>query len=111
MFTETPNLKEFNLGQLSFSLPDNLDELQASLGGEGACVQVGYLLISIEEDRGFFSILFLCLFLLLFLRFISSSFSQEHPQQVYQRQLYHSFQLIAKMEPGFNLLFFISFFN
>ena len=48
------DLKEINLGQLSFSLPDNLDELQNSLGGEGACVQVGYSLISTTKDQGFF---------------------------------------------------------
>ena len=63
------DLKEIDLGQLSFSLPDNLDELQDSLGGEGACVQVGYSLISTEEDKGFLlSFLFISLFL-----FFSSS--------------------------------------
>ena len=58
------DLKEINLGQLSFSLPDNLDELQDSLGGEGACVQVGYSLISTEVDKGYLVIsLFICFFI------------------------------------------------
>ena len=56
------DLKEINLGQLSFSLPDNLDELQDSLGGEGACVQVGYSLISTTQDRGYL-VVFISLFL------------------------------------------------
>ena len=62
------DLKEINLGQLSFSLPDNLDELQDSLGGEDACVQVGYSLISTEDDGGFiFFFFFFSLYHVLFL--------------------------------------------
>ena len=63
------DLKEINLGQLSFSLPDNLDELQDILGGEGACVQVGYSLISTKVDKGY---LFISLFLIIFLLLFSS---------------------------------------
>ena len=50
------DLSEITLGDLTFSLPANSEELQNSLGGEGACVQVGYSLISTEDDAGnFFS--------------------------------------------------------
>ena len=40
-----------SIGDLSFTLPDNLNQLQEHLGGEGACVNAGYSLIG-EEDQG-----------------------------------------------------------
>ena len=46
------DLKEITLGDLTFTLPNNIQELQDSVGGEGACVEVGYSLISTENDRG-----------------------------------------------------------
>ena len=44
------DLTEITLGDLTFTLPDNIEELQESLGGEGACVRVGYSLISTVND-------------------------------------------------------------
>ena len=55
------------MGGLTFSLPDNIEELQESLGGEGACVNVGYSLISTENDEGiiyFFFIIGIVIYLL-----------------------------------------------
>ena len=53
------------LGDLSFSLPENLGELQDILGGIGGCVSVGYSLIDLQEAQSniflfffFFSLLF-----------------------------------------------------
>ena len=61
------DLREITLGDLTFTLPNNIQELQESLGGEGACVQVGYSLISTNEDEGyfyFFTLFFFYFFLL-----------------------------------------------
>ena len=38
----------FFLGGASFQLPNDLGELQEILGGEGACVSIGYSLITEE---------------------------------------------------------------
>ena len=47
------------LGDLSFSLPENLGELQDILGGIGGCVSVGYSLIDLQEAQSnFFSVFF-----------------------------------------------------
>ena len=43
-------MQTITLGNLTFTLPDNLDELQTNLGGEGACVQSGYSLINQNSD-------------------------------------------------------------
>ena len=40
------------LGGLTFTLPENLAELQESVGGVGTCVSVGYSLIDLQQDDG-----------------------------------------------------------
>ena len=42
------NLQFISLGGLEFQLPIN-EELQNNLGGEGACVQVGYSLVNTNK--------------------------------------------------------------
>jgi len=44
------NLQFIQLGELTFSLPTDLTELQENLGGEGACVAAGYSLITTETQ-------------------------------------------------------------
>ena len=43
------NLQSQNIGVASFQLPDNLEELQQVLGGEGACVPIGFSVIALED--------------------------------------------------------------
>ena len=47
------DLRTISLGDLTFLLPENLQELQESLGGLGGCVRVGYSLVGLE-DTGWF---------------------------------------------------------
>ena len=50
------------LGDLSFSLPENLGELQDILGGIGGCVSVGYSLIDLQEAQSNFFLFFFFFF-------------------------------------------------
>ena len=43
------NLQSQNIGVASFQLPDNLEELQQVLGGEGACVPIGFSVIALGD--------------------------------------------------------------
>ena len=43
-----------SLGKLSFSLPNDLTELQESLGGVGDCVQMGYSLMDTNNGGCFY---------------------------------------------------------
>ena len=52
------DLSIISLSDLSFTLPENIEELQQYLGGEGACIQVGYSLIDYPSEGDFFLILF-----------------------------------------------------
>ena len=53
----------FNTGSASFQLPTPLDELKEILGGEGACVPVGYSLLA-AQDGSYIYILFSYIFFL-----------------------------------------------
>ena len=49
-FDKLENLKVITIGNSVFTLPKSISELQDSLGGRGACVQVGYSLIDLVDS-------------------------------------------------------------
>ena len=48
--TVLEDLSTISIGEVSFSLPNNIQELQSYLGGEGACVYVGYSMIDMDNE-------------------------------------------------------------
>ena len=46
------NLREITIGQATFILPDNIQELEDILGEVGGCVPVGYSFIETLQDQG-----------------------------------------------------------
>ena len=53
------NLETISIGNSIFTLPNNLKELQDSLGGVGECVQVGYSNINLGDAGEYYIIIIL----------------------------------------------------
>ena len=49
VFDSLENSKTLSIGGVEFRLPENLFELQQSLGGEGACVSIGFSNIVLKD--------------------------------------------------------------
>ena len=58
-FNVLENLQTISLGEVSFALPENLLDLQESLGGVGQCAQVGYSLLDPRNEGDLFFYIYL----------------------------------------------------